>query len=72
MRRVTSCLLSPLQKIRNMDPAILERLLNLDRMLSAQGSQGGAPLLNTPKRERLVLMKKMEEKDLEIEVNIGK
>lgn len=59
--------LSPLQKIRNMDPAILERLLNLDRMLSAQGSQGGAPLLNTPKRERLVLMKKMEEKDLEIE-----
>ncbi|XP_049644090.1 kinesin-like protein KIF22 [Suncus etruscus] len=58
--------LSPLQKIRNMDPAMLERLLNLDRMLGAQGTQG-APLLNTPKRERLVLMKKMEEKDLEIE-----
>lgn len=58
--------LSPPQKIRNMDPAILERLLNLDHMLGAQGSQGAA-LLNTPKRERLVLMKKMEEKDLEIE-----
>ena len=33
--------------------------------LSSQGSQG------TPKRERMVLMKTLEEKDLEIEVGIG-
>ncbi|XP_055994812.1 kinesin-like protein KIF22 [Sorex fumeus] len=58
--------LSPLQKLSSMDPAMLERLLSLDRLLGAQGSQG-APLLSTPKRERLVLMKTMEEKDLEIE-----
>lgn len=58
--------LSPLQKLSSMDPAMLERLLSLDRLLGAQGSQG-TPLLSTPKRERLVLMKTMEEKDLEIE-----
>ncbi|XP_023577461.1 kinesin-like protein KIF22 isoform X1 [Octodon degus] len=57
---------SPLQKLSNMDPAMLERLLSLDRMLGSQGSQG-TPLLNTPKRERMVLLKTVEEKDLEIE-----
>ncbi|KAM6165408.1 kinesin-like protein KIF22 isoform 2-T2 [Erethizon dorsatum] len=57
---------SPLQKLSNMDPAILERLLSLDRMLGSQGSQG-TPLLNTPRRERMVLLKTVEEKDLEIE-----
>ncbi|XP_006148237.1 kinesin-like protein KIF22 [Tupaia chinensis] len=58
--------LSPLQKLSNMDPAMLERLLNLDRLLGSQGSQG-TPLLSTPRRERMVLMKTVEEKDLEIE-----
>ncbi|XP_010615679.1 kinesin-like protein KIF22 isoform X2 [Fukomys damarensis] len=57
---------SPLQKLSNMDPAMLERLLSLDRMLGSQGSQG-TPLLSTPKRERMVLLKTVEEKDLEIE-----
>lgn len=45
---------------------MLERLLSLDRLLGSQGSQG-TPLLNTPKRERMVLIKTVEEKDLEIE-----
>ncbi|XP_076997377.1 kinesin-like protein KIF22 isoform X2 [Tamandua tetradactyla] len=58
--------LSPLQKLSNMDPAMLERLLSLDRLLGSQGSQG-TPLLSTPRRERMVLMKTVEEKDLEIE-----
>ncbi|KAB0377697.1 hypothetical protein FD755_009275 [Muntiacus reevesi] len=48
--------LSPLQKLSSMDPAMLERLLSLDRLLGSQGSQG-TPLLSTPKRERMVLMK---------------
>ncbi|XP_027965959.1 kinesin-like protein KIF22 isoform X2 [Eumetopias jubatus] len=58
--------LSPLQKLSSMDPAVLERLLSLDRLLGSQGSQGTHGL-NTPRRERMVLMKTMEEKDLEIE-----
>ncbi|XP_057606169.1 kinesin-like protein KIF22 isoform X1 [Hippopotamus amphibius kiboko] len=58
--------LSPLQKLSSMEPAMLERLLNLDRLLGSQGSQG-TPLLSTPRRERMVLMKTVEEKDLEIE-----
>ncbi|XP_053411015.1 kinesin-like protein KIF22 isoform X2 [Nycticebus coucang] len=58
--------LSPLQKLSSMDPAMLERLLSLDRLLGSQGSQG-TPLLSTPRRERMVLMKTVEEKDLEIE-----
>ena len=63
--------LSPLQKLSSMDPAMLERLLSLDRLLGSQGSQG-TPLLSTPKRERMVLMKTVEEKDLEIEVSVGR
>ncbi|XP_042638162.1 LOW QUALITY PROTEIN: kinesin-like protein KIF22 [Orycteropus afer afer] len=58
--------LSPLQKLSSMDPVMLERLLSLDRLLGSQGSQG-TPLLSTPRRERMVLMKTVEEKDLEIE-----
>ncbi|XP_006877965.1 PREDICTED: kinesin-like protein KIF22 [Chrysochloris asiatica] len=58
--------LSPLQKLSSMDPAMLERLLSLDRLLGSQGSQG-TPLLSTPRRERMVLMKTVEEKVLEIE-----
>lgn len=50
---------------------MLERLLSLDRLLGSQGSQG-TPLLSTPKRERMVLMKTVEEKDLEIEVSVGR
>lgn len=45
---------------------MLERLLNLDQLLGSQGSQG-APLLSTPRREQMVLMKTVEEKDLENE-----
>lgn len=66
---VTS-LLSLLQKLSSMDPAMLERLLSLDRLLGSQGTQG-TPLLSTPRRERMVLMKTVEEKDLEIEVSVG-
>nr|XP_035955664.1 kinesin-like protein KIF22 isoform X1 [Halichoerus grypus] len=58
--------LSPLQKLSSMDPTVLERLLSLDRLLGSQASQGTHGL-NTPRRERMVLMKTMEEKDLEIE-----
>ncbi|KAG8513642.1 Kinesin-like protein KIF22 [Galemys pyrenaicus] len=58
--------LSPLQKLSSMDPAMLERLMSLDRLLGSHGNQG-TPLLSTPKRERMVLMKTMEEKDLEIQ-----
>ncbi|XP_016010587.1 kinesin-like protein KIF22 [Rousettus aegyptiacus] len=57
---------SPLQKLSNMDPAMLKHLLSLDRLLGSQGTQG-TPLLSTPRRERMVLMKTVEEKDLEIE-----
>lgn len=53
-----------------MDPAMLENLLSMERLLGSQGSQG-IPLLNTPKRERMVLIKTVEEKNLEIEVNVG-
>lgn len=49
---------------------MLENLLSMERLLGSQGSQG-TPLLNTPKRERMVLMKTVEEKNLEIEVNVG-
>lgn len=49
---------------------MLERLLSLDHLLGSQGSQG-TPLLSTPRRERMVLMKTVEEKDLEIEVSVG-
>lgn len=64
------CLFSPLQKLSNMDPAMLKHLLSLDRLLGSQGTQG-TPLLSTPRRERMVLMKTVEEKDLEIEVSVG-
>ena len=49
---------------------MVERLLSLDRLLGSQGSQG-TPLLSTPRRERMVLMKTVEAKDLEIEVSVG-
>ncbi|XP_021572757.1 kinesin-like protein KIF22 [Carlito syrichta] len=65
-RASSSLKFSPLQKLSGMDSAMLDRLLSLDRLLASQGSQG-APLLSTPKRERLVLIKTVEEKDLEIE-----
>lgn len=71
MRKVTFFFqLSLLQKLSNMDPAMLENLLSMERLLGSQGSQG-IPLLNTPKRERMVLIKTVEEKNLEIEVNVG-
>ncbi|XP_004705727.1 kinesin-like protein KIF22 [Echinops telfairi] len=59
--------MGPLQKLSSMDPAMLERLLSLDRLLGSQGSQG-TPLLNTPRRQRMVLMKTVEEKDMEIKM----
>lgn len=54
-----------------MDPATMESLLSLDRLLGSQGSHG-TPLLNTPKRERMALIKTVEEKNLEIEVPVQK
>ncbi|XP_075828422.1 kinesin-like protein KIF22 [Microtus pennsylvanicus] len=58
--------LSLLGKLCSMDPATMESLLSLDRLLGSQGSHG-TPLLNTPKRERMALIKTVEEKNLEIE-----
>ncbi|KAG8507058.1 LOW QUALITY PROTEIN: Kinesin-like protein KIF22, partial [Galemys pyrenaicus] len=58
--------LGPLQKLSSMDPAMLDRLMSLDHLLGSRGNQG-TPLLSTPKREQMVLIKTMEEKDLGIQ-----
>ncbi|KAE8577770.1 hypothetical protein XENTR_v10023044 [Xenopus tropicalis] len=49
-----------------LDPAVVERLLKLDKILTEKGMKE-AQLLSTPKRERMALLKKWEESQMEIE-----
>ncbi|KAM9098649.1 kinesin-like protein KIF22 isoform X2 [Sarcophilus harrisii] len=58
--------LSPLKQLNTLEPAVQERLLNLDRILDSRGSQG-ASILSTPRRERTALEKALKEKDSEIQ-----
>ncbi|XP_040296356.1 kinesin-like protein KIF22 isoform X2 [Bufo bufo] len=53
-------------RLSSLDPALVERLLKLDKILTEKGKME-MQLLNTPKRERMVLLKKLEESQLEIE-----
>ncbi|XP_043845256.1 kinesin-like protein KIF22 isoform X2 [Dromiciops gliroides] len=57
---------SPLKQLNTLEPAVQERLLNLDRILDARGSQGTS-ILSTPRRERTALEKALKEKDSEIQ-----
>ncbi|XP_073403445.1 kinesin-like protein KIF22 isoform X2 [Dendrobates tinctorius] len=52
--------------IANLDPAVVDRLLKLDRILTEKGKME-TQLLSTPKRERMALLKKWEESQMEIE-----
>lgn len=52
--------------LASLDPAVVERLLKLDKMLTEKALKE-MPLLNTPKRERVALLKKLEESQVEIE-----
>ncbi|XP_074053390.1 kinesin-like protein KIF22 isoform X2 [Macrotis lagotis] len=58
--------LSPLKQLDILEPAVQERLLNLDRILGSRGSQGTS-VLSTPRRERTALEKALKEKDSEIQ-----
>ncbi|XP_066433011.1 kinesin-like protein KIF22 isoform X1 [Eleutherodactylus coqui] len=53
-------------QLASLDPAVVERLLKLDKILTEKAKMEN-PLLNTPKRERMALMKKWEESQMEIE-----
>ncbi|KAM4025835.1 kinesin-like protein KIF22 isoform 2-T2 [Anomaloglossus baeobatrachus] len=53
-------------QIADLDPAVVERLLKLDRILMEKGKME-TQLLSTPKRERMALLKKWEESQMEIE-----
>ncbi|KAG8543472.1 hypothetical protein GDO81_024574 [Engystomops pustulosus] len=60
---------SPIQKnikLASLDPAVVERLLKLDRILTEKATME-TQILSTPKRERVALMKKLEESQVEIE-----
>ncbi|XP_075704493.1 kinesin-like protein KIF22 [Rhinoderma darwinii] len=53
-------------QLASLDPAVLDRLLKLDRILTEKGKME-TQLLSTPKRERMALLKKWEESQMEIE-----
>ncbi|XP_073504877.1 kinesin-like protein KIF22 isoform X2 [Phyllobates terribilis] len=53
-------------QIANLDPAVVERLLKLDKILTEEGKME-TQLLSTPKRERMALLKKWEASQMEIE-----
>ncbi|XP_072254239.1 kinesin-like protein KIF22 [Pyxicephalus adspersus] len=53
--------------LASLDPAVVERLLKLDKILTEKGKME-TQLLSTPKRERMALLKKWEESQMEIEV----
>ncbi|XP_072455214.1 kinesin-like protein KIF22 isoform X3 [Notamacropus eugenii] len=57
---------SPLKQLNTLEPAVQERLLNLDRILDSRGCQGTS-VLSTPRRERTALEKALKEKDSEIQ-----
>ncbi|XP_018095471.1 kinesin-like protein KIF22-B isoform X1 [Xenopus laevis] len=52
--------------LASLDSAVVERLLKLDKILTEKGKKE-AQLLSTPKRERMALLKKWEESQMEIE-----
>ncbi|XP_053326500.1 kinesin-like protein KIF22 [Spea bombifrons] len=52
--------------LASLDPAVVERLLKLDKILTEKGMKE-TQLLSTPKRERMALLKKWEESQVEIE-----
>ncbi|KAM8962314.1 kinesin-like protein KIF22 isoform 1-T1 [Pelodytes ibericus] len=52
--------------LSSLDPAVVERLLKLDKILTEKGMKE-TRLLSTPKRERMALLKKWEESQVEIE-----
>ncbi|CAH2308037.1 kinesin KIF22 [Pelobates cultripes] len=52
--------------LASLDPAVVERLLKLDKILTEKSIKD-AQLLSTPKRERMALLKKWEESQVEIE-----
>ncbi|KAM4698308.1 kinesin-like protein KIF22 [Rhinophrynus dorsalis] len=52
--------------LASLDPAVVERLLKLDKILTEKGMKE-TKLLSTPKRERMALLKKWEESQVEIE-----
>ncbi|XP_069840642.1 kinesin-like protein KIF22 isoform X2 [Dendropsophus ebraccatus] len=53
-------------QLSSLDPAVVERLLKLDKILREKGKMENQ-LLSTPKRERMALLKKWEESQTEIE-----
>ncbi|KAG8431437.1 hypothetical protein GDO86_018722 [Hymenochirus boettgeri] len=53
-------------KLASLDPGVVERLLKLDKILTEKGMKESL-LLSTPKRERIALLKKWEESQVEIE-----
>ncbi|XP_028914627.1 kinesin-like protein KIF22 [Ornithorhynchus anatinus] len=54
-----------LQQLKSLDQGVLERLLSFDQLLRSQGPQS-PPVLKTPGKERLALLRKVEERDQEI------
>ncbi|XP_053551285.1 kinesin-like protein KIF22 [Bombina bombina] len=54
-------------KLASLDSTVVERLLKLDQMLSSTALTE-TKLLNTPKRERLALIKKLEQSQMEIKI----
>ncbi|XP_069100188.1 kinesin-like protein KIF22 [Pleurodeles waltl] len=64
--KATESSLSTYLKTEGLDSAVVERLLNLEKMLMKKGLKG-IPLPSTPKQERLELMKRVEESQLEIQ-----
>ncbi|XP_038619160.1 kinesin-like protein KIF22 [Tachyglossus aculeatus] len=56
---------SLLQQLKSLDQGVLERLLSFDQLLRSQGPQS-PPVLKTPGKERLALLRKVEERDREI------
>ncbi|KAM4632597.1 kinesin-like protein KIF22 isoform 2-T2 [Discoglossus pictus] len=52
-------------KLASLDNAVVERLLKLDKILTEKAMK--TQLLSTPKRERMALLKKWEESQMEIE-----
>ncbi|XP_068099907.1 kinesin-like protein KIF22 [Hyperolius riggenbachi] len=53
-------------QLSSLEPAVVERLLKLDKILTEKGRME-TQLLSTPKRERMALLKKWEESQVEIE-----
>uniref|UniRef100_H3AS99 Kinesin-like protein n=1 Tax=Latimeria chalumnae TaxID=7897 RepID=H3AS99_LATCH len=57
--------LSPMLKSENMNPHVIARLLKLEKVLRKTTKR--MPLLGMPKRERLALLNKVEESQLEVQ-----